>query len=152
MFLHVLFYVHFIKLCNDYFQELKTQGGGYSHQNRTWMCLPDLKNLTFFIPFFFLLTFPTHQYTIFEKKNTPNLCNLGSFVSDEKPRGCYTKFPEKAPQNVGTYTFTMSMWDNPPPGWKHIVKPIRLWVRLWVSYSCQHFQSQYEKSLKSNHN
>ena len=23
-----------------------TRGGGYFHQNRTWMCLPDLENLT----------------------------------------------------------------------------------------------------------
>ena len=36
--------------------------GGYSHQNRTWMCLPDLKYLTFSIPIFAL--FPTHNGTV----------------------------------------------------------------------------------------
>ena len=27
-------------------------GGGYFHQNRMWMCLPDVENLTFSIPIF----------------------------------------------------------------------------------------------------
>ena len=68
------------------------------------MSLPDLKNLPLSIPIF--AQFPTQQYTIFERKasnfdqiwcflqefalNTPNLCNLGSFVSR------YTKFRENA--------------------------------------------------------
>ena len=67
----------------------------------------------------FFTKFPTHQYTIFERKapnfdqvgcfsqlfaqNTPNLCNLGSFISDENPHR-YTKFCEKVPQKAGTYT------------------------------------------------
>ena len=27
----------------------------------------------------------------------------------------YTKFREKVPQKAGTYTYTMSMWEPPPP-------------------------------------
>ena len=27
----------------------------------------------------------------------------------------YTKFREKVPQKTGTYTYTMSMWEPPPP-------------------------------------
>ena len=34
-------------------------GGGYFHQNRTWMCLPDLKNLTFSIPNFCTISHPS---------------------------------------------------------------------------------------------
>ena len=48
-------------------------------------------------------------------QNTPNLCNLGSFVSDENtsPPDRYTKFHEKVPQKAGTYMYTMSMWESP---------------------------------------
>ena len=73
--------------------------GGYSCQNRTWMYLTNLENLTFSISIFTELA--THQYTIFDIK-APNLgpnlvilsvscskctqfLNLGSFVSDETP-------------------------------------------------------------------
>ena len=34
-------------------------------------------------------------------QNTPNLCNFGSFVSDENPPDRYTKFREKVPQKAG---------------------------------------------------
>ena len=33
-----------------------------------------------------------------------------------KPPDRYSKFREKAPQKAGTYTYTMSMWEPPPPG------------------------------------
>ena len=33
--------------------------GGYFHQNRTWMCLMDLENLTFSIPIFCLISHPS---------------------------------------------------------------------------------------------
>ena len=37
---------------------IRTWGGGYFRQNRTWMCLPNLKNLTFSIPIFRPITHP----------------------------------------------------------------------------------------------
>ena len=97
------------------------------HQNRTWMCLPHLENLTFSIPIFCPISHPSVYH--FQKKSTqfwPNwmlftiicpkytLCNLGSFVSDEKPPSDrYTNFREKAPQKAGTYTYTKTMCENP---------------------------------------
>ena len=45
---------------------------------------------------------------------TPNLCNLGSFVSDETPPPSITipNFAEKRPKKHDRYT--MSMWEPPP--------------------------------------
>ena len=43
--------------------------GGYFHQIRTWMCLPDLENLTISIALF-----PTHHYT--------SLTKLGAFYNN----------------------------------------------------------------------
>ena len=120
----------YILLKNSVHKGPKFRGGGYFHQNRTWMCLPDLENLTISIPNFCLISY-THQYTIFERKapnfdqigcflqylaqNTPNLCILGSFVSDENPPIAIPNFTKKAPQKAGTYTYTMSMWGPPGP-------------------------------------
>ena len=60
------------------FEPIVIPGGGFFHQNRTWMCLPDLENLTISIYQFFA-KFPTHQYTIFERK-TPNFDQIGYFL------------------------------------------------------------------------
>ena len=75
---------------------LWTGGGGYFRQNRAWMCLPNLENLTFSI---------STQYSIENNKILPKLCafyndflkihtmlNLGTFVSNEKRTDRNTKF------------------------------------------------------------
>ena len=76
--------------------------GGYFHQNHTWMCLPNLQNLTLSIPMFCLISHPS-VYHFWKKStqfwpnwvhftiypNTPNLFNLGSFIADENPRSLY---------------------------------------------------------------
>ena len=102
--------------------------GGYFHQNRTWMCLPDLENLTFSIPIFCLIS--THQYTIFERKYPiltklgafynnllkihPVLYNLGSLVSDENPSIAVPNFVKSAPKGRHIYApYTISMWEPP---------------------------------------
>ena len=46
-------------------------------------------------------------------QNTPNLCNLGSFVSDEPPPHRYTKFAKKPPKRQA---HIMLMWE-PPSDW-----------------------------------
>ena len=83
----------------------------------------------------FFAKFPTHQYTIFEKKapnldqigcflqqfaqNTPNLCNLGSFVSDENPPIAIPNFAKKCPKRQAhIYTYTMSMWTYTMSMWE----------------------------------
>ena len=43
-------------------------GGGYFHKNCTWMCLPDVENLTFSIPFFCWISHPSVYR--FRKKST----------------------------------------------------------------------------------
>ena len=42
--------------------------GGFFHQNRTWMCLTDLENLTISIPIFCQISHPSVYH--FRKKNT----------------------------------------------------------------------------------
>ena len=75
--------------------------GGYSHQNCKWMCLLDLENLTFSILIFCPISQPSvgpipflkEKHPILTKLGAcynnlpkyPNLCNLGSSVSDETP-------------------------------------------------------------------
>ena len=101
--------------------------GGYFHQNRTWMCLPDFENLTFSTPIFCVIS---HQSVYhFWKKSTqfwpiwvlltiicPKYTQFMSFGLLSlwwKAPNHYTKFCEKAPQKAGTYTYTMSMWQPP---------------------------------------
>ena len=86
--------------------------GGYFQKICTCMCLSNVENQTFSIPIFCLI--PTHQYTVFERKapnfdqigcfsqqfahDTPNLCNLGSFVSDENLPIAIPNFAKKRPK------------------------------------------------------
>ena len=79
----------------------------------------------------FFAKFPTHQYTIFERKapnldqigcflqqfaqNTPNLCNLGSFVSDENPPIAIPNFAKKCPKRQA-HIHIPCQCENPPPG------------------------------------
>ena len=56
-----------------------------------------------------------------------------------KPPDRYTKFREKAPQKVGTYTYTMSMWEPPPPGvgTENTEKVCLLRFHTWLSITQQ---------------
>ena len=103
--------------------------GGVFHQNRTWMCLPDLRNLTISIPIFFA-KFPTHQYTIFERK-APNLIKLGAFYNNlpkihpiyviwvplslmKTPRSLYQISRKKCPKRQAHVRIPCQC-ENPPP-------------------------------------
>ena len=97
----------------------KKPGEGYFHQNRTWMCLPNVKNLTFSIPIFCLISHPSINH--FWKKSTqfwPNwvlftiICPkytqfmyFGLLRLWWKSPDHFTKFCEKAPQKAGTYIY-----------------------------------------------
>ena len=76
--------------------------GVYFHKICTWMFLPDFENWTFSRPTDFSHNCPSTSVYHFRKKSTqfgsnwmlfsiiwniPNLCNLGSFISDENPEG-----------------------------------------------------------------
>ena len=58
-------------------------------------------------------------------QNTPNLCNLGSFVSDENPPIAIPKFVIKHPKRQAHRpTYNMSMWEPLPREWLiHLVTP-----------------------------
>ena len=107
-------------------------GGGYSHQNRMWCACRTSKIWLFLYHYF--AQFPTHQYRAYHfrkkstqvwpnwvlfhdnwPKNTPNLCNLGSFVSDENPLIATPNFAKKRPKCRHVYTYIMSMREPPPP-------------------------------------
>ena len=103
-------------------------GGGYFHQNRTWMCLPDVKNLTFSIPIFCLISHPSVYHFCKKRtqfgpnwvllqwfaKNTPNLCNLGFFVSDENPRSLYKISRKSTPKGRHIYMYVYHVNVRPP--------------------------------------
>ena len=103
---------------------------GYFHQNRTWMCLPDLENLTFSIPIFCSISNPSVYH--FLKEEHPILTKLGAFYNNlpqihpiyviwapsslMKNPDCNTKFREKAPQKAGTCIIHIPcQWSLPPP-------------------------------------
>ena len=56
----------------------KMPRGGYFHQNHTWMCLPDLENLTFSIPIFCPISHPSVYH--FRKKSTQFWSNWVLFI------------------------------------------------------------------------
>ena len=78
----------------------------------------------------FLPNFPPISIP-FSKEKHPIWIKLGAFYNNlpkihpiyviwapsslMKPPDRYTKFREKVPQKAGTYTYTMSMWEPPPP-------------------------------------
>ena len=80
---------------------------GIIRQNYMWISLLDLENLTFSVPIFCTITHDPSVYHSWKKntqfcsnwvlfaiiaQNTPNLCNLGSFISNENPQiDPYTK-------------------------------------------------------------
>ena len=75
--------------------------GGYFHQNRTWMCLPDLENLTISIPIFCLISHPSIYH--FRKKSTQFWPNWMLFTTFGQK---YTQFFEFGLRHL---------WWNPPP-------------------------------------
>ena len=99
---------------------------------------------TNFLPNFPPITIP------FSKERHPILIKLGAFYNNlpkihpiyviwapsslMKTPDRYTKFCEKAPQKVGTYTYTMSMWEPPPPDTSYFYLRIGLaWSGNWRS-------------------
>ena len=76
-------------------------GGGFSHQNRTWMCLPDLENLTISIPIF-CQNFPPISIPFSEKKH-PIWIKLGAF---------YNNLPKIHP--IYVIWAPSSLMENPP--------------------------------------
>ena len=99
--------------------------GGGSHQNRTWMWLPDLENLTFSIPIFCPISHPLvyhfwkkspqlwPNWVLLQKfaQNTLNLCNFGSFVSDENPIAI-PNFVKKRPKRH-SHIRIPCQWETP---------------------------------------
>ena len=55
-------------------------GGGFFHQNRAWMCLPDLENLTISIPILCQIYHPLVYH--FLKEKHPILIKLGAFYNN----------------------------------------------------------------------
>ena len=116
-------------------------GGGYSHQNCMWMCLVDLKYLTFYTDF--LPNFPpTHQYIILEKStqfwpnwvlfynNLPKIYSIYVIWAPSslmKPPDRYTKFAKKHPKRQAHIGIPCQCENLPgctplscSPTWKHL--------------------------------
>ena len=93
-------------------------GGGYSHQNRTGMCLPDFENLTFSLPIF--AQFPTNPYTISERK-APNFDKLGAF---------YNNLPKIHPVYViwAPSSLMKTLWSLYQISWKSAPKGRHIYV------------------------
>ena len=105
------------------------------------MCLPDFEILTFTIPIF--VSIYHHQYTNFVQKKYPILLKLAPFYHNmlkkhpmyvnwapssdmETPWSPYQNSQKyQTPKNAGTYTYTMSMWEFPPP---MTVTSLSLWI------------------------
>ena len=86
--------------------------GGYFHQNRTRMCLPNLEYKDF-LRYQRFAQLPTHQCTIYDRK-TPNVAQICSkytqflnlvSVSDGNPLGVN-------PQKAGTYVYLVNTLQN----------------------------------------
>ena len=106
-------------------------GGGYSGQNRTWMCLPNLKKSDFLytnfspnyppigVPFsiekHLILPKLGAFYHIICSKYTQFL-NLGSFVSDENPPIAIPNFAKKHPKRQAHRPIRIPcQCESPPP-------------------------------------
>ena len=103
----------------------------YFHQNRTWMCLPNLKNLTFSTSTFCTMTH--HQHTIFNRKssNLPKLdpflqlfakkytqfgCHLGFSISNENQLIATQNFMINYPKRQAHY-YIVRVNVNSPSCW-----------------------------------
>ena len=105
-------------------------GGGFFHQNHTWMCLPDLKNLTISIPIF-LPNFPPISIPFSEEKH-PIWIKLGAFYNNlpkihpiyviwapsslmKTPRSLYQISRKGAPKSRHIYVYHVNV-RTPPDG------------------------------------
>ena len=95
--------------------------GGFFCQNHMWLYLPNLKNLTFSIPIFSPNYSPINRKAVnFTQigcflqqfgQNTPDLCHLGSFFSDENPLIASPNFMKKHPKRQA------QIQEHPFPRW-----------------------------------
>ena len=125
--------------------------GGYFHQHRTWTYLPDLENLTISIPIFCLISHPSIYH--FRKKstqfwpnwvllqylaqNTPNLCNSGSFISDETPQSLYQILRKSVPKGRHIYVYYVNV--RTPPGNNVKAQFNHIWWQLITpNHGCIH--------------
>ena len=82
---------------------------GYFRQNRTWMCLPELKMWLSLNQFFAQL--PTHQYTWFSIEKHPILPKLGAFWAPSlmKTNRSLYQILQKAPPKRQAHAYTQTM-------------------------------------------
>ena len=119
--------------------------GGYFHQNHTWMCLPDLENLTISIPIFCLICppisipFSKEKHPILTKlgafyniwpKIHPIFLNLGCFISDEPPPIAIPNFTKKRPKRQAHIRIPCQCED--PPGLIPLMPFEMSLLELWV--------------------
>ena len=111
--------------CQQAASPASVPGGGLLSPLKSYVDVPAGPRKSDFLYTNFLPNFPPINTPILKEKhpiltklgafcnNLPKIhqiCNLGSFVSDETPPpDRYTKFREKAPQKAGTYTYTKSV-------------------------------------------
>ena len=118
-------------------------GVGYFCQNRMWMCLPNLKNLTFSIPIF-LPNYPPISIPFFDRKE-PNFAQIGTFYKKfaqntlnfwfwapssrmETHRSLYQISRKSTPKG----RYTKSMWELP---WDWLLHQNPLWTLCGCNYS-----------------
>ena len=120
---------HFLKAENseDSLASSCVEPGGGVHQNRTWMCLPDLENLyTNFLPNFPPISIP------FSKEKHPIWIKLGAFYNNlpkihpiyviwapsslmKTPRSLYQILRKSAPKGRHIYVYYVNV-RTPPRG------------------------------------
>ena len=122
-------HLNFVVPCNSMWE---ARGGTFTKIVRGCACRTSKIWLSLYQ---FFTQFPTHQYTILERKapnfdqigcflqkiaqNTPNLCNLGSFVSDENPPITIPNFVKKHPKRQAHICIPCQCENPPPPpGWE----------------------------------
>ena len=105
-------------------------GGGFFHQNRMWMCLPDLENLTISIPIFCQISHPSVYH--FRKKEHPIWIKLGAFYNNlpkihpiyviwapsflmKTPRSLYQISRKGAPKGRHIYVYHVNVRTPPGP-------------------------------------
>ena len=119
---------------------------GYSRQNCTWMCLLNLNNLTFSIPFFspnyppISIPFPIEKHTILQNWVLFNIIyskhNLGSYVCDKKPPIATPNFVKEHPKRQAYNRYTISMWEP------SILQ--KIFIITIHKYTCFNISQRYE--------
>ena len=103
--------------------------GGYFHHNRTWMFLPDLKNLTFSIPFFCSISHPSvyqfGQNWVLFYNNLPKIHPIYVIWAPSSlmktPRSLYQISRKSAPKGRHIYVYHVNV-RTPPPGFQYTNK------------------------------